>query len=148
MWEPVPRSGRWSAAAAPASPVGREPTYTAASMRRRDRYLVIVLTLLAAAFRFPTLSVQSFWFDEAATVRLLRLGFGSMIHEVATQESTPPLFYTLGWVWVRVFGESEAVVRSMSALLGTLTVPAAYLAARTLASSRAALACPRVSPMT
>jgi mannosyltransferase len=109
-------------------------------MRRRDWYFVIAITLLAAAFRFPTLSVQSLWFDEAVTVRLLHLGFGSMIHDVATgDDSTPPLFYMLGWVWVRVFGESEAGVRSMSALVGTLTVPAAYLAARTLASSRAGL---------
>src|SRR5207248_1348738 len=54
-------------------------------------------------------------------------------------EHTPPLYYALAWVWTRVFGLSEAGVRSLSALAGTAVVPVVYLAARDLLSRRAGL---------
>jgi 4-amino-4-deoxy-L-arabinose transferase-like glycosyltransferase len=45
----------------------------------------------------------------------------------------------LAWLWVRVFGDTEAGLRSLSALAGVLTVTAAFAAARNLATTRAAL---------
>src|SRR5262249_17237538 len=41
-------------------------------------------------------------------------------------------------LWTRVFGVSEVGLRSLSALIGTATVPIAYLAARTLTPRREA----------
>jgi mannosyltransferase len=109
-------------------------------MRARSGQLLAALTALAAILRFSTLHVQSFWFDEAVTVRLLRGSFGHMLSGIGGSESTPPLYYALAWVWSRVFGHGEVGLRSLSALAGTLFVPVAYAAARELASRRIAFA--------
>jgi hypothetical protein len=98
------------------------------------------LTLAAAALRFTGLGAQSFWLDEAATGRLMRLGLWPMLRGVANGESTPPLYYVLAWLWTRATGVSETGLRSLSALLGTLTVLAVYAAAGRLLDRRAALA--------
>jgi predicted membrane-bound mannosyltransferase len=98
------------------------------------------LTVAAAVLRFATLGQQSYWNDEAVSVFLLRRPFGGMLHHVAS-ESTPPLYYVLGWPWIRLFGSSEIALRSLSALIGTAMVPVAYAAALSLLRRRhAALA--------
>src|SRR3712207_5330908 len=93
----------------------------------------------AAALRFATLDLQSFWVDEGATVHLLRSDFGGMLDGLTVTEKTPPLYYLLAWLWTRPFGTGEIGVRSLSALIGVLTVPAAFALARELVSERAAL---------
>jgi mannosyltransferase len=108
-------------------------------MRARSGLVLAALTALAAILRFSTLHVQSFWFDEAVTVRLVRGSFGHMLSSIGGSESTPPLYYALAWVWTRVFGHGEVGLRSLSALAGTLFVPVAYAAARELATRRVAL---------
>jgi hypothetical protein len=93
----------------------------------------------AAALRFATLDLQSFWVDEGATVHLLRSDFAGMLDGLTVTEKTPPLYYLLAWLWTRPFGTGEVGVRSLSALIGVLTIPAAYALARELVSERAAL---------
>ena len=94
------------------------------------------LTVLAAALRFATLDVQSFWLDEAVTVNLLGLPFGEMWSGIPFSESTPPLYYVVAWLWSQPFGLGEVGLRSLSALFGTATVPLAYLAAARIATPR------------
>jgi uncharacterized membrane protein len=48
-----------------------------------------------------------------------------MISGVASGESTPPLYYAIAWVWAKVLSTSESGLRSLSALLGTATIPVA-----------------------
>lgn len=82
---------------------------------------------VAALARFATLDEQSFWYDEAVTVGLLRMDFGDMLERIPDSESTPPLYYTIAWLWAKLFGTGEVGLRSLSALLGTAFVPVAYL---------------------
>lgn len=106
--------------------------------------------MLAAALRFPTLHVQSYWFDEAVTVGLVKSSFGHMMSSIGGSESTPPLYYALAWVWSHVFGTSEFGLRSLSALAGTAFIPVAYATGAELASRRAGLviaALAAVNPM-
>jgi 4-amino-4-deoxy-L-arabinose transferase-like glycosyltransferase len=79
------------------------------------------------AWRFATLDIQSYWLDEAYTVDLVRLPFIHMLRELPQTESTPPVFYILGWLWARVFGTGEVGLRSLSALLGTATIGVVYV---------------------
>ena len=100
--------------------------------------LVGALTLVAAALRFSTLDVQSFWHDEAVTAhRILQHSLFATLGKIPGSEDTPPLYYLLAWLWTRVFGISEVGLRSLSALIGTATVPVAFLAMRTLTPRRA-----------
>jgi mannosyltransferase len=101
--------------------------------------LLAACTALAALLRFATLGLQSYWFDEAVTVDLLRRSFGGMLRALPDSESTPPLYYVVAWLWAKVFGTSEIGLRALSALLGTATVPAAYAAANALTTRRTAL---------
>src|SRR5437764_3129803 len=103
-------------------------------------WALLGITAGAAALRFSTLGVQSFWHDEAVTVgRVLHPGLGATLREIPSSEATPPLYYVLAWLWTKVFGTSEAGIRSLSALFGTLTVPVAYLIGARLVSRRAGL---------
>src|SRR2546423_4015706 len=101
-------------------------------MRARHLQLLAGIVVAGALLRFLTLDVQSYWLDEAATVDLLRKGFGSMISGVVSGESTPPLYYVLAWLWAKVFGTGEVGLRSLSALFGTLTIPVAYSLGRSV----------------
>jgi mannosyltransferase len=112
---------------------------TSRPMRARHLQALVGLTAVAAALRFATLGVQSFWFDEAVTVGLVERDLGEMLERIPDSESTPPLYYLLAWGWTTLVGTGEVGLRSLSALLGTATVPVAYAAARTLVSRRAGL---------
>ncbi|MDX6604311.1 MAG: mannosyltransferase [Solirubrobacterales bacterium] len=101
---------------------------------------VIGLTALAAALRFSTLGLQSYRHDEAVTAgRVLVSSLSGTMHRVWTSESTPPLYYLLAWLWSHLFGVREVGLRSLSALIGTATVPVAYLAGRELIGRRVGL---------
>ena len=97
-------------------------------------WAVLGLTVLAAGIRFYHIGHQGFWFDEANTALLVKRSPGSMLGLIPQTESTPPLYYMIAWVWVRIFGDAEAGLRSLSAVAGVLTVPVAYGAASRLIS--------------
>ena len=97
---------------------------------------IVALTLAAAALRLSTLGGQSYWYDELVTVSLLHRPFAAMLHAVPRSEATPYLYYVLAWPWTRLFGFGEAGLRSLSAVAGTLTVPATYAAGAALVSRR------------
>jgi mannosyltransferase len=108
-------------------------------MRRIPPALALVC-LAGAALRFATLDLQSLWYDEAVTARLLRMSLSGMLHAIPDSESSPPLYYVLGWGWTHVLGSGEAGMRSLSALLGTATIVLAWMLGRRLGGERAALA--------
>src|SRR5438128_2238498 len=108
-------------------------------MRNAHLQAVVVLTAAAAVLRFWSLGTQSYWYDEAITVDLVRRSFHGMLAAIPHTESTPPLYYVLAWGWSRLFGTTEAGLRSLSAIFGTATIPAAYAAGRTFVSRRSSL---------
>ncbi len=97
-----------------------------------------IVAAIAVVVRFCTLTVQSFWLDEAYTEHLVHLGFGSMLSSIPKSESTPPLYYVIAWGWTHLFGYSEFALRSVSALAGAATVAVGYLLADRLGGRRAA----------
>jgi predicted membrane-bound mannosyltransferase len=102
-------------------------------MRARHLQLLAGITLAGALLRFLTLDVQSYWLDEVATVNILHHGIGDMLSAVNSGESTPPLYYIVAWVWSKLFGTGEVGLRSLSALLGTATIPLAFALGREVA---------------
>ncbi|MDQ3729621.1 MAG: glycosyltransferase family 39 protein [Actinomycetota bacterium] len=110
-------------------------------MARRTLYALLGLTALAALARFATLDLQSFHHDEAVTAgQVLDPNLGATLNQVADGERSPPLYYVLAWAWSTIFGTGEVGLRSLSALLGTLMVPAAFFGGRALASEGVGLA--------
>jgi hypothetical protein len=109
-----------------------------AALSRARRWEVALggAMILAAALRFTSLDARGWWRDEAVTVELLRLPFGELLRTIPDSEGSPPLYYVLAWGWTRALGDGEAGLRSLSALLGVVTVLLVFLAARTLVSTR------------
>jgi mannosyltransferase len=101
--------------------------------------VLAAIAIAGAALRFATLSTQSFWLDEAIAIEAARLDLVGMIETIARTEGNPPLYHALLGGWIRVFGDSEAAVRSLSALFGTATIPVAFAIGRRLATPRVGL---------
>lgn len=97
---------------------------------------VAAVTLLAAALRFYRLGSEPYWLDEAITLDDIEHSLAVMWTRPLSDK--PPLYDTLQKAWA-VFGESEAAVRSLSALIGAATVPLVYLIGRNLRDHRVGL---------
>jgi 4-amino-4-deoxy-L-arabinose transferase-like glycosyltransferase len=114
----------------------------AASGRAPAWWPLAAVLALAAALRFSTLELQSFWYDEAFTpVHVLHAGLGATLHSVVHSENSPPLWYLIAWLDVRLFGDGELALRLPSALAGLATVWVAWAIGNELAGRRCALAC-------
>ena len=103
------------------------------------RNLLLAVIAIGAALRLATLGSQSFWFDEAQLAHEASLSFGGLWHTIGAQETSPPLYFVIAWVWGQVLGNGEVALRSLSALLGIATIPLAAAAARELVGRSAGL---------
>jgi uncharacterized membrane protein len=103
---------------------------------------LLAAVAIGAALRFGFLSQQSLWTDEAATRHIvLAPSIRDVWPRVRATESTPPLSYWLMWLLAHAAGSrSDAILRLVPAVAGTLTIPAAYAALRRPLGARVALA--------
>jgi hypothetical protein len=98
-------------------------------MPRRLAPLALVAAV-AAAVRLPGVYTQAFWQDEVASARILSQGsVGAVLARVARTESTPPLWYVLGWA-VHHLGVAMRDVRLVSVAAGALLAAATVVLAR------------------
>jgi 4-amino-4-deoxy-L-arabinose transferase-like glycosyltransferase len=95
---------------------------------RRSRYLqvLIALTATGAFLRLFQLGTASLWLDEASTLTFARQSLAQIWGSLSAGEFNPPLFYWMEHAML-VFGEGEAVLRLIPAILGILTIPVFYL---------------------
>jgi mannosyltransferase len=88
---------------------------------------VVVVVALGIMLRFYTHS--ALWLDEALTVDRSRLPL-SQIAGSLKHDGAPPLYYYLLHFWMRLFGESDFATRSLSGVIGVVTLPVAWLAGK------------------
>ncbi|MBM4428725.1 MAG: hypothetical protein FJ026_00065 [Chloroflexi bacterium] len=93
--------------------------------------------LLAGFLRFLGLGKESLWLDETTSLIIARMGLSSVV-AWAAGDIHPPLYYLLLHFWLGL-GDSEFVLRALSAVWGILTVGLVYAVARELFDSRVAL---------
>ena len=91
---------------------------------------VIGVLLLATALRLYGIARESLWLDEATSLTLARMTLPEIAAWTAL-DLHPPLYYALLRVWIAL-GESETVVRGLSALASVLTVLVIYRLGREL----------------
>ena len=100
---------------------------------------LLLILVLALAARLPTLSLQSFWYDEAYTpVHVLHASLAATLSSVAANENTPPLWYVLVWAISRVLGTGVVALRLLSALAGVALVGVGWAIGEELGSRRTA----------
>ena len=107
-------------------------------MRSLPYWIVGGITALAGFLRLFHVARESIWFDESVSIWLARMDLRSMWNIVATSEPNMSLYYLLLHAWLSL-GESEFVVRSLSAVVGIVTIPIVFLLCRRLFNTRAAL---------
>ena len=91
--------------------------------------LVAGLTLLALALRLTNLGARPLWLDEAFSKWFSDQDFAYLWSVLPTYEAHPPFYYSLLKSWRGLFGDSPFALRSLSAILGVLTVPVAMASA-------------------
>lgn len=94
---------------------------------------------LALALRLYRIDAQSFWYDEGTSVVLATRDLPT-IAQGAADDIHPPLYYFLLHYWESLFGQSEAAVRSLSALMGVALVFLTWAIGKRLFGSLTALA--------
>jgi len=101
-------------------------------------WALLAILGLALILRFYRLDAQSLWADEGTSVALAPRSLIQIARD-ASHDIHPPLYYFLLHYWVRLFGTSEAAVRSLSAIVGTFLVAATYALGRRLFNPRLGL---------
>jgi hypothetical protein len=92
---------------------------------------LFALALFARLYRLSNLDV---WFDEVAIIFQTQMPWMA-IWDFCKSENFPPLYPWLLKLW-KTFGDSDAWLRLLSALIGSLIPPAAYLLGRELQNRR------------
>jgi uncharacterized membrane protein len=99
------------------------------------------LTAIAFALRVVFVGDQSLGYEETYTASIVgHSSLAGVWRAVKDTESTPPLYYLVTWLWVKLGGShGEAALRGTSLLAGCATVPISFLAIRQFVDRRLAL---------
>jgi hypothetical protein len=81
-----------------------------------------------------------FWIDEGISVGVAHHHWTSIPH-VLRQDGSPPAYYMLLGLWIRVFGDGEAATHALSLCFALAAVPVSYLAGRSIFDRRTGLFC-------
>jgi hypothetical protein len=97
---------------------------------------ILVVLIAASAFIRTRYISGQFWMDEAITTGIASHSL-SAIPGLLRHDGSPPLFYFLLHLWIRVFGASEAATHALPLLFGLLTIPVGMWAGWSLFGRRA-----------
>jgi mannosyltransferase len=101
---------------------------------QQETVAVFALAALALGLRLTSLS-RSLFTDETYSLALAQRSIGRMVALFGYEANGTPYSIIL-WPLIRLFGTSEALLRSPALLAGTLSVPAMWWAARQLTTRR------------
>ena len=112
-----------------------------------DSQTAVFTAILLAALIVRLIGILSrpIWYDEAFSILFSEKGpaamlAGTLLAKGAAAEEHPLAYYSMLWVWMKVFGESPAAARALSIMAGLGTTCATYLLTRELFNVRTAQA--------
>ena len=97
---------------------------------------LLLITLSALALRLFNLGKLNLWQDEGYSVGYAYRGLTFIFRESFTAEPNPPLYNLCLTLWIKIFGESEFVLRLPSAIFGALSISLVYLIGKKYVSRR------------
>jgi uncharacterized membrane protein len=128
----------------PAQPSSPSQTSEVAHVERKISSEVIALgfiIIFCGLLRFYHLGLASLWSDEIFSRYYLDVfGLHYVLTDGLSRETNPPTYYLLLRGWMSLFGDSEAALRSLSAVASILCVPVTYLLGRELGGKSRGLA--------
>jgi hypothetical protein len=110
--------------------------WSLAGVRVPEAAGLAILVALSLALRTGEMHVH-YWIDEGLSVGISSHALND-IPGVLRLDGSPPLYYLLLHVWMRVFGTYESATHALSLVFATLTIPAAYWTGRSLFDRRVA----------
>jgi mannosyltransferase len=122
-------------------PVPSQPSIAGAtspvpSVQRRISFEVLAVScilLLCVALRVYHIGAASLWSDEIFSRYYANLfGLHYLLTDGLSSEPTPPTYYLVLRGWMALWGDSEAALRSLSAVASALCVPVVYFLGREL----------------
>jgi mannosyltransferase len=93
---------------------------------------------LATVLTFLFLGEKSLWYDEAFSVNAAQMEWASLWHVISEFEANQGFYYILLHLWINL-GQSEFVLRSLSAIFAISTVGLVYLLGTRLFGARVGL---------
>lgn len=100
---------------------------------------VLVLTAVSLALRVRSLHFH-FWIDEGISVGIASHPLSQLPH-LLREDGSPPLYYALLHVWMRLFGHGEVATHVLSLIPAVLAVPVAFGCAASLFGRRVGVCC-------
>src|SRR5574339_1196024 len=96
---------------------------------------VIIILIVALCVRLLGIVSRPIWYDEAFAILFSEKGVNAMLYGTlaptgAGSADIHPLgYYSILWLWMKIFGESLAATRLLSILAGLISVYLVYLIA-------------------
>jgi len=96
---------------------------------------IAAILLLALFVRLLGIISRPVWYDEAFAILFSEKGFGAMLYGtlaptgVGSADIHPLGYYTVLWLWMKIFGESLVATRLLSIVAGLISVYLVYLIA-------------------
>lgn len=100
--------------------------------------LVIGITIITSVFSFLYIGKKSIWLDEAFSIYFAKLPWRDLWAVLSNVEANQGVYYILLKFWL-VLGDSEFVVRALSALFSIASIPVLYALAKRMFGIRAGL---------
>lgn len=99
-------------------------------------WFILIVGLLLRSFSLN----QSLWLDEAINVVATKnFSFFGILTEYAKADFHPPLYFSILWIWTKLLGYSEIIVRTPSVVLGILSIYLIYLLGKKIYSEKLGL---------
>ena len=100
-------------------------------------FLLLFVIFVGSVLRLYHLGKQSLWLDEAYSV-LMSKNLATLWFEQA-QDSSPPLYYSILYYWIRLFGDSEFSIRLLSAIFGISLIPLIFVVGNSIFNKEAGI---------
>ncbi|OGE83276.1 MAG: hypothetical protein A3B10_01340 [Candidatus Doudnabacteria bacterium RIFCSPLOWO2_01_FULL_44_21] len=90
------------------------------------KFWLVLSMLIGTILRFYNNTAVALWHDEAFSALYLGYPWGEMMHRIGL-DVHPPLYYWVLRFWSYIFGSGLLSIRSLSILIGIMTIYAGYL---------------------
>lgn len=101
-------------------------------------FIPLLISLFALFLRLIGIGFESIWVDEAISIAQSSQTFDMMIY-LTGLDVHPPLFNTILFFWIRLFGDGAIAVRFISAIFGSMSVYLIYILANKIYGKKFAL---------
>ena len=92
---------------------------------------IIIIIGLSIFLRMYEINTKDIWLDEANTILIAEKNPPGIVSSLK-RDAHPPLYYFILHCWMKLFGQTETAVRSLSTFFGVLLVISLFFIGRTL----------------